>query len=1014
MNSKTKLSQMISFISAMICLLVISDILQLNLQSVVSAQSSEAEENIEGEESTCSLNPSTSNGDCTTTTDDDIDESSEEEDSSSSSSDIEMSEGNSDDENNDKMDEDSDNDTEEVEPSTTKTPANKQSASSKKTPNSSPGMKMRSGRKKKRKKSISPKNNSKVGAPSTTKKKRGATTNPRKRAKKITDLDNDNDDDEEDSVSFNGGKRNGKKTASKLVNGNDSSDEEEETHTKKKKKGNRRKSVGFDATTKKGSRRAAIDENATIRKVPHAHEQTREAVAAAQMSQSPTMSEESAAAANNSSGSSNTGGIMGGSGGLLHLVSQTLRLPSQHTPAKPQQQQDDTDDNLDSDAESPAPPLAGGRRLIFATTAKKKAGGGGRTGGRNKLLMQTREKQQQQQREKSSTKKQTATTTTDSTPESNDDNDDQEEPSSLLVQLTNEWEENGEEYKKDIALYTKGWFFVLFLCFIVGNIANVSLFNVRSQSTKLSKLYGIESKITDTVLETPDGNNNNGEGATTTTPPEIVTITQPDPDLIANARATYRAERMNTHDISKIEKSMDEMNMMMKVVDDTMTSWMKDYPHVAFGETKDDDNEQQNKDESVNKISASIIEKQNVLLEWEWALVALEEAMDAFANGDISPEEVNKAMDELTRVSMMKSEATVLDMSKISVPGEGCEGMDYNNIPTKQSDSQVGKEDTVEVVGGIDVDALDIASDSPVLIEDAKNVYQSLVTLAQSTSEALIGPSGASTHAKQWLEQVIAEELHKRGVDENPPSINEATIPSSSGKSSPSNTDGVYTFNDAVTDIDRLLEIEDADRTGKFDYASIVNGAQVVRRGPYATSYSLYETLPLINRVLAYTKLRFYGHPPEAALVPTFPMHTRGQCWSFTNEQSSSRTRRQAGGGSSGDMIGDYATLTISLPSAISVSEVLVEHIPQTITSDPTSSAMKEFRVLGFEDTGAFGEPWELGSFVFNNVGPSIQRFAIQTTLDGQNVPKLSSIAFAVDTNWGGEYTCLYRVRVHQ
>jgi len=940
---------------------------------------------------------------------DDIDESSEE-DSSSSSSDSEMSEGNSDDENNDNMDEDSDdNDTDDVEPSTTKTPANKQTSASKKTPNSSPGMKMRSGRKKKRKKSISPKNSS---APSTTKKKRGTTANPRKRAKKSTALDNDNDDDEEDSVFANGGKRNGKKAASKLVNGNDSSEEEEETTHTKKKKGNRRKSVGFDATTKKGSsgssRRAAIDENATIKKVPHAHEQTREAVAAAQMSQSPTISEESAAAANNSSSSNNNGGggIMGG--GLLHLVSQTLRLPSQHTPAKPSsQQQDDSDDNLDSDAaESPAPPLAGGRRLIFATTAKKKTGGGGRTtGGRNKLLLQTREKQQQQ-REKSSTKKQTSTTTSDSTQESNNE----EEPSSLLVQLTNEWEENGEEYKKDIVLYTKGWFFVLFLCFVVGNIANMSLFNVRSQSIKLSKLYGIESKITDTVLETTD-DNNNGEGATTT--PEIVTITQPDPDLIANARATYRAERMNTHDISKIDKSMEEMNEMMKVVDDTMTSWMKDYPNVAFGETKDGD-EQQSEDGSVDKISASIIEKQNVLLEWEWALVALEEAMDAFTNGDISPEEVNKAMDELTKVSMMKSEGTVLDMSKISVPGEGCEGMDYNNIPTKQSDSQVGKEDTVEVVGGIDVDALDIASDSPVLIEDAKNVYQSLVTLAQSTSEALIGPTGASSHAKQWLEQVIAEELHKRGVDEHPPLIDEATIPSSSsGKSSPSNTDGVFTFNDAVIDIDRLLEIEDADRTGKFDYASIVNGAQVVRRGPYSTSYSLYETLPLVNRVLAYTKLRFYGHPPEAALVPTFPMHTRGQCWSFTNEQSSSRTRRQAGA-SSGDMIGDYATLTISLPSAISVSEILVEHIPQTITSDPTSSAMKKFRVLGFEDTGAFGEPWELGSFVFNNVGPSIQRFAIPTTLDGQNVPKLNSIAFAVDTNWGGDYTCLYRVRVHQ
>ena len=221
----------------------------------------------------------------------------------------------------------------------------------------------------------------------------------------------------------------------------------------------------------------------------------------------------------------------------------------------------------------------------------------------------------------------------------------------------------------------------------------------------------------------------------------------------------------------------------------------------------------------------------------------------------------------------------------------------------------------------------------------------------------------------------------------------------------------MYTAKDSVTDIDRLLEIEDADRTGKFDYASIVHGARVLRRGPYGTSYALYETLPLLNRVLAYTKLRFYGHPPEAALTPTYPMHARGQCWSFTNEYSSSRTRRQAAG-IENDMIGEYATLTVSLPSAIMVTEVMVEHIPPTITSDPTTT-MKEFRVLGFEDGGAFGEPWELGSFVFN-IGPTIQAFPIPTMLDGQTVPKLKAISIAVDSNYGADYTCLYRVRIHQ
>mmetsp|Transcript_20389 Transcript_20389/g.36817 ORF Transcript_20389/g.36817 Transcript_20389/m.36817 type:complete len:238 (+) Transcript_20389:201-914(+) len=233
---------------------------------------------------------------------------------------------------------------------------------------------------------------------------------------------------------------------------------------------------------------------------------------------------------------------------------------------------------------------------------------------------------------------------------------------------------------------------------------------------------------------------------------------------------------------------------------------------------------------------------------------------------------------------------------------------------------------------------------------------------------------------------------------------------SSAAAAAPSTTNqhAYYTARDAVRDIDRLLEIEDADRTGKFDYASVIHGASVLRRGPYATTYSLYETLPLFNRVLAYVKLRFYGHPPEVALLPTFPMHARGQCWSFSNEFSSSRARSQI---DNDGIRGEYATLTVSLSSAITITNVVIEHISPNISSDP-STAIKKFRVVGFEDGGAFGEPWELGKFAFP-IGPTLQDFSIPTVLDGQNVPKLKSVAIAVDSNWGAEYACLYRVRVH-
>ena len=56
----------------------------------------------------------------------------------------------------------------------------------------------------------------------------------------------------------------------------------------------------------------------------------------------------------------------------------------------------------------------------------------------------------------------------------------------------------------------------------------------------------------------------------------------------------------------------------------------------------------------------------------------------------------------------------------------------------------------MEVVGGIDVNALDVASDAPVRLEDAESAYQSLVKLAQSLSDALIGPNGATSQT--WVQ----------------------------------------------------------------------------------------------------------------------------------------------------------------------------------------------------------------------------------------------------------------------
>jgi hypothetical protein len=344
-------------------------------------------------------------------------------------------------------------------------------------------------------------------------------------------------------------------------------------------------------------------------------------------------------------------------------------------------------------------------------------------------------------------------------------------------------------------------------------------------------------------------------------------------------------------------------------------------------------------------------ETQNLLSKWEEALNSAESTMDLLVGGEVHQDQMNKALNDLSAASLIGAPARVLDTTKIIIPGEPYKGKDYiSPIPTGDT-----TQEEVDVVGGIDVEALDTASDAPVRSEDAQAAFVSLMKYAQTTASSLIG-QGMTSQVMNWIQHCIEGEWRKDGLDKPAEDGFEPLVVRRSSVTS--ETGDAYTTLDALNDIDRLLEMEAADRTGIVDRASVVYGARVLRRGPYATSPSLYETLPLLNRILAYSSLRFYGHPPEVALLPT-SVYGRGQCWSFVEER-----RRSSSGGESR---GDYGTLTVSLSSPTVVTKVVVEHLPTG--ENGMMSAVNNFRVLGFEDAGAFGEPYALGSFQYDTDG---------------------------------------------
>ena len=837
-----------------------------------------------------------------------------------------------------------------------------------KTPGSSPGMTMRSGRKKKRVK--------RADEP-TSKSSSIANNVPRKRSKTTAEDDPSTQDMETDETHA--------ATTEKSTNGagilkTPRSPLDDDCQAS----GMDEESNGLNAAKTK----QADSEFATAHKVPP--ETVREAVAAAQVSDDTTPGDGENGADKKEREQINRNP-------LIRFMSQTLRLPSQHTPKPPTA----ADANVATSSAA-----AGGRRLVFATSTKKPSDGGVAKAKRNELLLRTRKQSSTGGGQSTNVQQPSKTAASSSRSGNSGPNSPVSARQPSFYEVLRDNVAGDAELKSDVLLYTKAWFGLLFILTIIGSAANVSFMpNIRQSGSKWLDYYGIDGDSPPTIEDEPD----------------VITKIVVNPEQLQQVKDKIRAHRMNEHNIAKMKMSIDEMTTGVDSIQSAING-LTDLPEDRVSSPVDLEHEYS----VANQVKDSLAEKESSLLEWERDLAALEEKLDALEQGTVSPEQVNEALDKLARVSLVKAEAKALDVSQIVIPGDDCEGQDYTLLDAEEittvepGDVLLDEEQhdaEIEVIGAIaiDVEALDYASDAPVHLKDAQSAFDNLVHYAQSASESLFNTSGGpSPQVKRWLDGIINAEIQKEAAIELPPvkrggplvAGGDATAATEPG---PITSDS-YSLRDAFVDIDRLLEVEDADRTGQYDHASVYNGARVLRRGPQATSYSLYETLPLFNRVLAYLRLRFYGHPPEVALRPSTMLHGRGQCWSFPDEFQAAHARK-ADAASGEDNRGEYATLTVNLASSISVSEVIIEHVPHTVSSNP-NTAIKDFRIVGYEDGGAFGEAWELGKFRFLN-GPSLQTFSIPSSLDGAEVPKLRSISLAVDSNYGADYSCLYRLRVH-
>uniref|UniRef100_A0AC35UAK3 SUN domain-containing protein n=1 Tax=Rhabditophanes sp. KR3021 TaxID=114890 RepID=A0AC35UAK3_9BILA len=185
--------------------------------------------------------------------------------------------------------------------------------------------------------------------------------------------------------------------------------------------------------------------------------------------------------------------------------------------------------------------------------------------------------------------------------------------------------------------------------------------------------------------------------------------------------------------------------------------------------------------------------------------------------------------------------------------------------------------------------------------------------------------------------------------------------------------------------IDDAIIKYDADKTNLVDFALDSTGGHILEASGDLSFWEHSEWEEAWQHPIAY----FLKPSPSVVIQRTTNTLIPGNGWCFK---------------------GNAGFVTIGLSYPIKIDSLTYEHIHiSNSPSNSISSAPKQIEILGMMTYPTTNKTKSLGNFTFINIGKSIQTFQIKTATE-ETFP-IAQIK--IKSNYGANYTCLYRLRVH-